>query len=155
MKVVRILISDKNNLNSDFIISSFAPNCCLLVCLALRELITWFLIWNYSQKDFFAIYLSLRSCWIYHEWFLIEVYFFGWQLTFKNWYAIKLRSSRLQMFFKTDVLKISQYSQENTCVGASRSATLLKKDSNTGVFLWKLQNFKKSFFIEHLRWCFW
>ena len=29
------------------------------------------------------------------------------------------RSSRLQMFFKTDVLKISQHCQENTCVGVS------------------------------------
>ena len=33
-------------------------------------------------------------------------------------------------------LKISQYSQESC-----RPATLLKTDSNTGVFLWILQNF--------------
>ena len=38
--------------------------------------------------------------------------------------------------------KFFQYSQENTCVGVSffRPATLLKWDSNTGVFLWILRN---------------
>ena len=34
------------------------------------------------------------------------------------------------MFFKTGVLKISQYSQENNCVGDS---FYLKRDSNTRV----------------------
>ena len=29
--------------------------------------------------------------------------------------------------------------------------TLLKRDSNTDVFLWNLWNFKNTFFIEHLR----
>ena len=46
-------------------------------------------------------------------------------------------------------LKISLYLQQNTCVGVSflikiqafRPATLLKRDSNTGVFLTMLQNF--------------
>ena len=46
-------------------------------------------------------------------------------------------------------LKISQYSQENTCVGISflikmqafRVPALLKKDSSTGVFLRTLRNF--------------
>ena len=32
-------------------------------------------------------------------------------------------------------LKVLQYSPENTFVGALRPATLLKRDSNTGVFL--------------------
>ena len=52
-------------------------------------------------------------------------------------------------------LKTLQYSQENTCDGGSFSVkmqdfgpvTLLKRDSNTGVFLWILQNFQ-----EHLSW---
>ena len=47
------------------------------------------------------------------------------------------------MFFKIGVYKISQYSQENTCVGVSflitlqafTLATLLKRDSNTDGFL--------------------
>ena len=47
-------------------------------------------------------------------------------------------------------LKIWQNSQENNCIGVSivliklqafRSAFLLKRDSNTGVFLWILPNF--------------
>ena len=48
-----------------------------------------------------------------------------------------------------------QYSQENTCVGVSfsiklqtwRPATLLKRDSSTGVFLWIFRIFQ-----EHLFW---
>ena len=56
--------------------------------------------------------------------------------------------------------KISQYSQENNCVGVSflikiqtfRPITLLKEDSNTVVLLKYLaKNFKKSYFEEHLR----
>ena len=45
-------------------------------------------------------------------------------------------------------LKFSQDSQENTCVGVSflikaqAPATLLKKDSEIGIFLWILQNFQ-------------
>ena len=46
-------------------------------------------------------------------------------------------------------IKISQYLQENTCAGVSflikmqafKSATLLKQDSNAGVFLTILRNF--------------
>ena len=42
-------------------------------------------------------------------------------------------------FSKQVFLRISQFSQENTCVGASffplRPANLVKRDSNTGVFL--------------------
>ena len=40
-------------------------------------------------------------------------------------------------------LKFSQYSQESC-----RPATLLKAESNTGVFLWTLQNFKEHLFRE-------
>ena len=54
-------------------------------------------------------------------------------------------------------LKVSRYSQENTCIGVSlykiaglRSATLWKIDSGTGIFLGILLNFKKGFFIEYL-----
>ena len=34
---------------------------------------------------------------------------------------------------------------------AWRPATLRRKDSNTGVFLWNLRNFENTFFIEHLQ----
>ena len=36
-----------------------------------------------------------------------------------------------------------------------KTATLLKRDSNAGVFQWVLRNFKKTFFIEHIWWLFW
>ena len=49
-------------------------------------------------------------------------------------------------------LEISQNSQENTCGRVSflieRSATLLKKDSSTGVFLWILRNFEEHLFYR-------
>ena len=61
------------------------------------------------------------------------------------------------MFFKIGIFKILQYSQENTYVGVNffiklqtwRYVTLLKRDSNTGVSLWVMRNFKNRFFIEH------
>ena len=53
------------------------------------------------------------------------------------------RSSRSQLFFKIGFLKNFAVLQEKTCTGvkAWNPATLLKGDSNTGVFLWILQNF--------------
>ena len=45
------------------------------------------------------------------------------------------------VLWKKLFLKISQYSQENC-----RPPTLLKRDSNTGVFLWLL----RKFFEEHI-----
>ena len=48
-------------------------------------------------------------------------------------------------------LKIMQYSQESC-----RSATLLKADSNTDVFLWILQNYWEHFFRRRsANGCFW
>ena len=47
-------------------------------------------------------------------------------------------------------LKISQYSQENTCVGVSFLIKLLKRDSNTGVFLRILRTFKEQLFYRTL-----
>ena len=58
------------------------------------------------------------------------------------------RSSRLQLFFKIDVLK-------NFVIFTVKHSktTLLKGDSNTGVFLWILQKlFRTTFYIWHLRW---
>ena len=67
---------------------------------------------------------------------------------------IAFRSSRCQMFFKMGILKILQYSQENTSVGVVffmklqtwRSVTLLKRDSNTGVSSWIMRNFQGPLF---------
>ena len=46
----------------------------------------------------------------------------------------KLQKQPSEVFYKKVVFKISQYSQENNCVGVS----LLKRDSSTGVSLWTL-----------------
>ena len=79
-----------------------------------------------------------------------------------NFVPKDVRRSVKNLFFK-----ISQYSQENKCVGVSflikmqtfRPATLLKGDSNTGVFLtifrkifktYLGKNFKNSYFEKHL-----
>ena len=51
------------------------------------------------------------------------------------------------MLFKKTLLKTSQYWKENTCVGVSRPAILLKRDSITCGFLWLLRKFKEKFFL--------
>ena len=64
-------------------------------------------------------------------------------LTFLKPKASLYRSSRLQMFFETDVLKnFSIFTGKHLCRGffliklqAFMRETLLKRDSNTGVFL--------------------
>ena len=55
-------------------------------------------------------------------------------------------------------LKISQNPQENTCVEVSllkscrlRAAALLKRGFITGVFLWILRNFLRTYSVEHLQ----
>ena len=46
-------------------------------------------------------------------------------------------------------LKISQNSQENTCASLPFNE-VLKRDYDTGVFLWILRNFCATFFTEHI-----
>ena len=47
-----------------------------------------------------------------------------------------------KVFYKKAVLKsFAIFSGKHLCWGLFRSATLLKRDSNTGSFLWILQNF--------------
>ena len=66
------------------------------------------------------------------------------------------RSSLLQMFFKIGVLKnFSNFIGKHQCwsifltkLQAWRPATLLKRDPNTGVFLWNLQYFKEHLFYR-------
>ena len=58
------------------------------------------------------------------------------------------------MFLKKVLLKISQYSQENTCVGASLvslESTLLKRDSSTDTFCEYYEIFKNTYSKEHLK----
>ena len=75
----------------------------------------------------------------------------SYAFTFVPWnFALShFRSSHLQMFFKIDDLKhFAIISENHLCwspflikLQAFRPATLLKRDSNTGVFLWILQKF--------------
>ena len=60
---------------------------------------------------------------------------FIWNLD-NCWQQYEYRSIRSQ---RQEFLKILESSQENTCVGWP--ATLLKRDSNIGIFPWILQNF--------------
>ena len=73
---------------------------------------------------------------------------------------LKPRSSLSLMFFKIDFVqdfalftgKHLRWSLFLTKLQTFMSATLLKRDSNTSVFLWILRNFfKTSLFIEHFR----
>ena len=69
------------------------------------------------------------------------------------------RSSCSQIFVKINVLKIfAIFTRKHLCrsvflrrLQVLKPANLLKRDSNTGIFLWILQNFlRTAFFIEHL-----
>ena len=68
--------------------------------------------------------------------------------------SLNFKSSHLQMFFKIGVLKnFAIFAGKHLCwscflmkLQAWRSAILFKRDSNTGVFLWILQNFQEQLF---------
>ena len=68
------------------------------------------------------------------------------------------RSSHLQMFLKTSLFEnFVIFTGKHLCWSlftikllAFRQATILKRDSNTGVFLWILESFKNNFFVEQL-----
>ena len=73
--------------------------------------------------------------------------------------CIILWSSRSQTFFKISARKnFAIFIRKHLCWSLHKTfnyrlSTLLKRDSNTGVFLWILRNFlRTAFFIEHLRW---
>ena len=78
------------------------------------------------------------------------------------WNIIVSRCGRSQMFFKISVLKrFANFTGKHLCwslflikLQALRPATLLKKDSNTGVYLWNLRIFNNTFFKEHFQWLF-
>ena len=68
--------------------------------------------------------------------------------------SLIFKSSRLQMFFKVDVLKnFVIFAGKHLCwsyflikLQAWTSPIVLKRDSNTGVFLWILRNFSEYLF---------
>ena len=65
---------------------------------------------------------------------------------------MKTRSSRSQMFFKIAVLKnfCKFHSKTPVLESLFKPPSLLKRDSNAGVFLGNLRNFKNAFFYRTL-----
>ena len=119
----------------------------------------------------FFIGLSIFVLFFTSEVSLFSVLFFTSDLTFitqrqkwcshiqnnwKTWY----RSSRSQRFFKIGVLKTSQTSQENICVGVSfkkvaglKLCKIVKKETPRQVFPVNFSKFLRTpLFTEHLRW---
>ena len=78
------------------------------------------------------------------------------------WNIIVSRCGRSQMFFKISVLKrFAKFHRKTPVleslfskVAGPQPATLLKRDSNTGVYLWNLRIFNNTFFKEHFQWLF-
>ena len=86
--------------------------------------------------------------------------FYDTVLTFQQIVWIN-RSSHLQMIFKIDILKnFATIAGKHPCwslflikLKTWSPAALLKRDHNTGVSMWILQNFlRTAFFIKHLWW---
>ena len=84
----------------------------------------------------------------------------NWHRRYRNaWHKMDFSESLSQMFFKIVFLKISQFSLENTCVGAffHKVAGLkvlpevlevfFNKKWGTGIFLWILRNFEEQLFL--------
>ena len=79
---------------------------------------------------------------IFHSIFLVYVLIF-------NGMCSQGKSSRPQMFYKIGVLKnFAIFSEKHH----RKTPLLLKRDSNTGVFLRILQFLRTHFSTEHLRW---
>ena len=77
-------------------------------------------------------------------------------IRFQKWANIQILRKNDQTYWRCSVkkvfLKISQYSLEHICDGqAFRSATLQKRNSNTGVFLWILRNFYEHLFRKTMQ----
>ena len=83
----------------------------------------------------------------------------SWKKSMNSFFcnALIFKSSPSQIFFKIDVLKnFTSFTGKHLCwslllikLQTLRPATLLKRDSNTGVFLWNWRSFfKNSFFYR-------
>ena len=105
--------------------------------------------WNHKVMMFLLqIAVSVE-----HKWYLSDV------LLFTDFILLQFQKQPPEVISDKKVfLKISQISQESTCLvhlvclsnnknAAFRPAALLKRDWNTDAFLWNLRNFK-----EHLFW---
>ena len=84
-------------------------------------------------------------------------YFLKESFIISVWQGPKNRSSRSRLFFKTGVLpNFANFTGKQLCrslflikLQALRPATLLKRDSNTGVFLWICEIFKNTSFLQN------
>ena len=107
--------------------------------------------------DYTIIFLERKStfCLLFFSWFVyvtISLYLFViiWKMLKRSFYrpqiARKLlsrfRSSCWQMFFKIDVLKnFVIFTRKLFVLESLKACNFIKKDSETGVFMWILQNF--------------
>ena len=96
-------------------------------------------IHHFSQNSYHYVLSSCEYCKVFKNSFFIE----------------RLRSSRLQMFFKIGVFKSFANFTGDFCVRAFskkicslKACNFIKKSSNTGVFLWSLQNFQEHLFLQ-------
>ena len=111
--------------------------------LQLRQVTVWraFLVWFFTKNLLMQWYEFKKS--LKHR-FMVQTY----HKTSMNLSCTSREAATGGVLWKKLFLKISQYSQENTCVGVSFNKTaglkpckFLKRDSNVGVFLWILRNF--------------
>ena len=111
----------------------------------------------FLQKSF-ILDVSLGSEYIsdYRLWIRLCLFYY-----FFNFESMKFRSSLSQMSFKIEVFKnFAIFTRKHLCwslfvtkLSAYKPATnLLKRDSNTSIFLLILLNFKNSLFVEHFWW---
>ena len=124
-----------------------------------------FYLQNISVPNIFIYFVHLNyipSIYILYIFFYLNLYTVCKKPMVQKYTSCKLitkllcRSSRSQMFFKRCFL-----TNFEIFIGKhlywilfliNLQATLLKRDSDTGVFLWILWNSKNCFFTEHLRW---
>ena len=108
--------------------------------------ISLWILWNF--QDLYSKELSRFNSKYLYLYTQLENFFLQDWLNEAYWLT-PTTSSHRKCSIKKLFLKVSQYSQENICVRVSfltklqtfSAATLLKRDSNTGVFLWNLWNF--------------
>ena len=85
--------------------------------------------------------------------FLNKIVCFGSQSHFYRIIALIIQHSQIQKQSLADVPHNRCSCKFSVNLQVWRPATLLKRGSNTCVFLWILRNFKEHlFFTEHLRW---
>ena len=114
----------------------------------------WNLLVFIKNKVFMYLFKTRKVCNV--------IYWQSFFKAFEDGHGKLLRflwSSNLRSSIKKVFLKISQNSQEKTCVGVyilinlhtSGLQLYQKRDSEKGVFLWIQRVFKNNVFSEHLR----